>query len=143
MAAAFFAALPSDVAYHFADGTPDRWVNRIVFIAWMIVPNILFTLLAISLIRVVMAWAKYAPPGETPLNELLSIMGNLLALPQIVMFATMLQLVLYNAYHTGVIPLWILAVVILVIGAVALVYMFMRINRQYRKKKDKTNQENK
>lgn len=141
MAAAFFAVLPADVAYHFAGDTPDRWVNRGVFLAWMIVPNILFSLLSMSLIRLVMVWAKYAPPGETPLKELLPLMGNLLALPQLVLFAAMLQLVLYNVYNTSVIPLWILAVVILLIGAVALVYMFMRINRQYCKKKDKTNQE--
>jgi hypothetical protein len=109
----------------------------------MIIPNVFFILMAISVVRIVMFWSKYVPPGETPLHQLLPIMGNLMALPQIVMFAMLLQLLLYNVYDTGLIPLWIIAVGILVLGGAALVIMFMRITRRYRKKKTTINQETK
>ncbi len=141
VAAIFYARLPSEIAYHFTDGVPDRTMPPVAFLAWMIVPQVFFNLIAISITRLMMTAAKYAPPGQTPLLELLPIMGNMIALPQIVMFVAMVQLLLYNAYNTGLVPLWIFAVAILILGGVILGIMFMRIIRRYRRWKTKINQE--
>jgi hypothetical protein len=143
LAGIFYAQLPPEVAYHFQGSIPDRTVSPGGFLAWMIIPNIFFTLMAISIVRIVMFWAKYVPPGETPLLELLPIMGNVIALPQIVMLAMLLQLLLYNVYNTGLVPLWIIALVILVIGGAVLGIMFARIVRKFHKKKTTINQETK
>ena len=141
IAAAFYAKLPADVAYHFQGSTPDRTVARVAFVGWMVIPQIFFTLIAISITRMVIFWAKYVPPGETPLSEMLPVMGNIMALPQIILFTVMLQLILHNAFNTGIIPLWIFATVILVIGAVITVLLFVRVIRKYRKKNAKHIQE--
>jgi uncharacterized membrane protein len=143
LAAIFYAQLPAEVVYHFNGSTPDRTVVRGVFLAWMILPNIFFTIFAVFITRIVMFWAKYVPPGETPLDQLLPVMGNIMALPQIVMFVAILQLVLYNIYNTGIMPLWIFASVILAAGAVAMVIIFIRILRRYRKHNTNINQESK
>ncbi len=141
LAAIFYSKLPPDVAYHFQGDTPDKYITRGAFTGWMIIPHAFFILLAFFMVRMLTLGAKYAPPGETPLLQLLPLMGNMAALPQIIIFVIMLQLCLYNAYNTGIIPLWITAVVILAAGGLALVLMFMRIKKQYGKKKAKIIQE--
>jgi uncharacterized membrane protein len=144
LAATFYAQLPPQVAYHFQGGIPDRTVTPGVFLAWMIIFNVFFTMMSMFIVRIVMFWAKYVPEGEeTPLQHLLPIMGNLMALPQIIFFAVMLQLVLYNVYKTGLIPLWIIALVLLVLGGAILGILFTRIVRKYRNKKTTINQETK
>jgi len=141
MAAAFFAKLPAEIAYHFQGADPDRFMSRGAFIGWIIVPQIFFTMIAWSITRMVLFWAKYVPPGETPLMELLPVMGNIMAVPQIIFFTVLLQLIFYNAYNTGIIPLWIFATVILVAGAAVIIVVFVRVSRKYRRKKAKNLQE--
>ena len=141
MAAVFYARLPAEVAYHFQGSVPDRFMSRGAFIGWIIVPQIFFTMVGWSIIRMILFWAKYVPPGETPLKELLPVMGNITAVPQIVFFTALLQLSIYNAFKTGIIPLWISATVILVVGAAVIIAVFMRVSRKYRRKKAKHVQE--
>ena len=88
-----------------------------------------------------MLGGRYIPENESPLPELLPLMGNMIALPQIVFFTAMLQLIFYNAYNTGIAPLWLPAVIILILGAIVLGFVFARLMRKYRTKKSKINQE--
>jgi len=39
----FFPRLPGEIAYHFKDGLPDRWLSRGVATAWLLVPQFLLT----------------------------------------------------------------------------------------------------
>jgi uncharacterized membrane protein len=139
--AVFYSRLPADVTYHFSGGEPDRTVARGVFLLWMTVPHIIFLLMAFMITRMLMASARYMPSGETPLAHMIPLMSNLAGLPQLVLFVIMLQISLYNAYNVGIIPLWIIPVVILAAGAVFLVMMFLRINSKFRKNKTKNIQE--
>ena len=141
LAAIFYFQLPGDISYHFRAGAADRTIALGAFIAWMIVPQLFFSLLAMALVRVVMMGVKYAPPGETPLTQLLPIMGNMAGLPQVIIFIAMLQFFLYNAYQTRPVPLWIIALVVLLLGGIALVILFMRIIKQFRGRKAKISQE--
>jgi len=98
-------------------------------------------IIALAITRLAMLGARYTPPGETPINQLLPVMGNMIALPQIFLFIVMLQLFLHNAYQTSIIPLWIIAIVILVLGGIVLAVFFVRIIRRFRNRKAKINQE--
>jgi hypothetical protein len=131
----FYAKLPQDIAYHFQDSTPDRWITRGAFISWMVIPHVFFILLSIFLTRMLMLGGKYFAEGESPLRVLLPLMGNMIVLPQIVMFTAFLQLIFYNGYNTGIAPLWVPAVTILILGAVVLGFVFTRLMRKFRKKK--------
>jgi hypothetical protein len=134
LAAFFYHLLPAQIAYHFYGDVPDRWLSRGAFIAWMIIPQFFFTLLAFATVRIVLLGARYMPPEDSPLNKLLPVMGNMLALPQIVLLAVMLQFFLYNAYHTRLIPLWIIALVVLAVGGIVLAVFFIRTVRQFRRR---------
>jgi hypothetical protein len=127
--------LPEEISYRFNGSGADRTVALGAFVAITLIPQAFFTLMALAVTRIVMLGARYAPPGETPLKQLLPIMGNMLALPQIILFFAMLQIFLYNAYQTGIIPLWIIAITVLVAGGIVLVALFIRIIRRFRRRK--------
>jgi hypothetical protein len=142
LAACFFPFLSDEIAYHFQNDSPDRWLSRGAFIGWMIIPQVFFTLLSIGLVRMVMASSRFFPTGATPLNYLLPLMGNMVALPQIVLVIAMLDFFLYNTHKISLLPLWAITLIVLVLGAFILVLLFMRVIRRFRQpKKTKSNQE--
>jgi hypothetical protein len=138
VAAIFWWRLPSELAYHFQGGIPDKTISSGVLLGWMLIPQVFFLLISFALTRLVMLGARYAPPGETPFQALLPLMGNMIALPQVVLFFIMLQIVLYNVFQIALIPLWITALVILAIGSVILIVVFTLLIRQYRQRNIKT-----
>jgi hypothetical protein len=133
LAVVLYSRLNPEIAYHFSGDTPDRWLSRGAFLGWMIVPQLFFTLLAFLTTRIMLAGARYWPPQSTPLQRLLPVMGNMLALPQIILFIAMLQFFLYNAYQTRPVPLWIISLVILLAGGIFLAVFFIRTIRQIRR----------
>jgi hypothetical protein len=68
-------------------------------------------------------------------------MGNMLALPQIILTLAMLDIFLYNAYQIRLIPLWVSAVIIMVLGLVILGVFFFQTIRQARHQRVKIRQE--
>jgi uncharacterized membrane protein len=137
LAACFFPLLSSEVAYHFSSDMPDRFISRGAFIFWVLIPQLLFTLLAFGIVRLISLTARHFPPEGSPLDDILTIMGNIWALPQLVIIFAMVEFFLYNAYQIQLISLWIVVVIILAIGAIALVILFMRAIRRARQRQAK------
>jgi len=137
LAAVFYTKLTPSIAYHFTNDTPDRWLSRGAFLGWMIAPQFFFTLLAIITIRLVLTGARYWSPESTPLYRLLPVMGNMLALPQLILLIAMLEFLLYNAYHTRLFPIWVVAIIILAAGGIVLTLFFIRTIRQFRRQQGK------
>ena len=60
-------------------------------------------------------------------------MGNMVALPQIILGFAMLDIFLYNAYQIDILPLWIFALIVLVLGGIILgVFFIILVIRQFR-----------
>lgn len=131
LAAGFYHRLPAGVAYHFEDGAPDRWMGRGAVIAWMIAPQFVFALFAL-IITSVAAWlgARMRLADSISTRKVLFIMGNMVALPQIILAFAMLDIFLYNAYRIHLMPLWIFAVMVMVVGGVILGVSLMQAVRQ-------------
>jgi uncharacterized protein (DUF2062 family) len=85
--------------------------------------------------------SRHFPSGSSPLDDLLLIMGNMLALPQIVIIFAMIDFFLYNAYQIKLISLWVFILIILVVGALVLAILFMVAIRRARRRQTKTSQE--
>jgi uncharacterized membrane protein len=141
LTAVFYPRLPAQVAYHFQDSSPDRWLSRGAFVAWLIVPQFFLTLLAFITIRLVLLGSRYWPPENTLMRRILPVMGNMLALPQIILMFAMLDIFFYNAYQIRLIPLWVSAVIIMVLGLVILGVFFFQTIRQVRRQRVKIRQE--
>jgi heme exporter protein D len=141
LAVCFYPFLSSEVAYHFNGDFPDKWISRGGFIAWMIIPQFVFTIIAIAVVRLVMLSSRNFPKGTSPLHDILPIMGNMLALPQLVIIFAMVSFFVYNAYQIRLISLWLFILIVLVIGGIILALLFMRAIRRARRRQANFNQE--
>jgi len=67
-------------------------------------------------------------------NTLLAIMGNMVALPQLILCFAMLDIFLYNAYQRHIMPLWVFALVVMGSGGIILGIFFVQAIQQARQK---------
>jgi uncharacterized membrane protein len=129
MAAIFYARLPADLAYHFTDGSPDRWMPGALFLAWMLVPQFLLAALAAGIVLGVirLAGPRQSRPGA---ERILGVMGNMVALPQVVLSFAMANIFSYNAYGAQIMPLWLFTVIIMALSGIVLGIFFLLALKQ-------------
>ena len=130
----FYRLLPAEVAYRFlSDGSPDRWLNRSTIILWMVLPQLIMAILAVfatwGITRLAVIFRAPDSTGTIP-QGMLRIMGNMVTLPQIILFFAMLDIFSYNAYQVHLLPLWVNAVVVMGLGGIILGIFFVRAIRQ-------------
>ena len=130
----FYRLLPAEVAYHFrSDGSPDRWLSRGTLIIWMLLPQLFLTLIAGAITwGVTKISARFRPPENTRVRPagILSLMGNMIALPQVLLGFAMLDIFSYNAYQKHIMPLWVFALIVMALGGIILGMFFIRAIRQ-------------
>ena len=121
----FFHLLPTEVAVHFdLDGNPDNWLGRPMTGVTVLAPQLFFVMLAIGIVWVVTrldrryGWAK---SNGVKARRMVFFMGNIMALPQIIFLFAMLDIFVYNAYQTHILPMWIFLLIVLGLATVALV----------------------
>ena len=119
--------LPAEIAYNFKIDAPDQLTSRSVFLTWTLLPQFFLTLLAVIIVGGVLWLSRHFTKGESALPvRLLTIMGNMVALPQLVLLFTMLDVFLYNAYEVHIMPLWLFAVIIMLAGMIILGVLFFQ-----------------
>ncbi len=134
LTAYFSNRLPNEVAYHFtADGSPDKWLSRGAAIAWAVAPQILITLLAAAIVwgttRLGMLFGQTKDTWVKP-ERVLAFMGNMMALPQIILFFAMVNIFSYNSYQTQLMSLWVFALIIMVLGGIIIGIFFIKALRR-------------
>jgi uncharacterized membrane protein len=133
----FYRLLPAEVAVHFdPDGAPDIWLSRGTTVLWMLLPQLLLVLLAWGIARGAtwlgrqFGWAKGSRVNG---GRIIFFMGNILALPQLVVLFAMLDILSYNSYQTHILPMWLFLIIILGLATVALVildvFIFLKARR--------------
>ena len=124
LSAYFYHLLHTEVAYHFKlDGTPDKWLSREVTIIWVLIPQLLLTLMAGGIIWGLTKLGNLFRQTENTWikpERILLLMGNIVALPQLIVFFAMLDIFSYNSYQVHLIPLWIVLLIILGLATIAL-----------------------
>ena len=94
-----------------------------------ILPQILLVAVAVILALVMTRLASRFWPREgtrTNPKTIVALMGNMIALPQIVFGFAMADIFVYNAYQMRLPPLWIFAIVFIVVGGIAIGAVFVR-----------------
>jgi len=131
LVAFFYRLLPAEVAYLFRlDGAPAKWLGREMLIVGMLVPQLLLTLLAAALtwgIGRLNALFRQQENALVKPESVLFVMGNMIALPQLVLCFAMLDIFSYNAYEIHLIPLWTFALIVMGLGAIALGLFFIQV----------------
>ncbi len=134
LTAFFYYRLPLEVAYHFkSDGSPDRWLSRGAIILWLFLPQLFFTLLAGAITwGITKLGALFRQPESTWIKpeNILVLMGNMIALPQVILCFAMLDIFSYNSYQIHILPLWVFALIIMGLGGIILGIFFIRAMRQ-------------
>jgi len=136
LTAYFYHQLPTEVAYHFKlDGSPDRWLSRELITLWLLVPQLLLALGAGAIVwgitKLGILSRQSGSAGVKP-ARLLSLMGNMIALPQIILCFAMLDIFSYNAYQMHIMPLWVFALIITGLGGIILgIFFVLAIRRAW------------
>ena len=121
----FYPRLPEEIAYHFTDGSPDRWMGRAVATAWLLVPQFLLAGLSAAIVLGIIKLGNRFQSTATKRSEtMLLLMGNMVALPQLVLAFAMLAIFSYNSYGVYLMPLWIFAVIVMGLGGIILGAVF-------------------
>jgi len=130
----FYRLLPVEVAYHFKDGSPDRWMSRGAIIAWTLTPQFFFTLLAGAIAWGMLKLSTHFQQTESNwVGKMLSLMGNMVALPQIILGFAMLDIFSYNSYQIHLMPLWLFALIVMGLGGIILgIFFTLAIRRVWR-----------
>ena len=117
LSAYFYHQLPTEVAYHFKlDGSPDKWMSCNATIAWMLTPQFLLTLMAAGITwGITKLGILFRQTGSTWIKPegILSFMGNIVALPQLIVGFAMLDIFVYNSYQIHIMPMWAFLLIIL------------------------------
>jgi uncharacterized membrane protein len=135
LTAYFYHLLPAEVAVHFEAGEPDGWLNRQMVMVLALLPQLLLTLVALALAWLMARLAARSWPKEgtkTNPRTIVALMGNMVALPQIVFGFAMADIFVYNAYQIHLPALWILALVVMVVGGIVIGVVFTRAMRRER-----------
>jgi uncharacterized membrane protein len=133
LSAYFYHLLPAEVAVHFeADGTPDGWLSSSMTMVLALLPQFLLALIGVALAWVMARLASRLWPREGTRADprtIVALMGNMIALPQIVFGFAMADIFVYNAYQIHLPPLWIFAVALMVVGGIIIGVVFVRAIR--------------
>ncbi len=131
----FYHLLPAQVAWRFAaDGSGEEFVSRGALVAILLVPQFVLAFGAAVIALVVSRVGLLMKAGPTPASAggLITLMSNMVALPQVIICFAMLDIFVYNAYQVHLLKLWVFVVLAMVIGSVVLGIFFARAMRQAR-----------
>jgi len=125
LAAYFYPRLPGDIAYHFKDGLPDRWLGRGAVTAWLLVAQCLLTGIGAAIVMAITRLGnRFQPTADKRAEPMLLLMGNMVALPQLVLSFAMLAIFSYNSYGIYLMPLWVFALIVMGLGGIILGILF-------------------
>jgi hypothetical protein len=85
---------------------------------------------------------RYELADISYVRRILMTMGNMVALPQIILIFAMLDIFLYNAYEIRLLPLWVIIIAVLLIGTIILGIFFLQTLRNSRRSGVSNIQEN-
>jgi len=134
LTAVFYSRLPAEVAYRFqTDGSPDKWLSRGAIILWTLSPQFLLTLLAgvitWGITRLSARFGQSESTGIKP-ERILKVMGNMVALPQVILFFAVVDIFSYNSYQIHLLPLWVFVLIVMGVGGIVLGIFFLQAMRQ-------------
>ena len=134
IAAVFYGRLPQDTAYRFSGGIIVSQVSRSAFLLWMLALQLVFTIIAVAVTFLVTSAARRMRlPENQVIGTVIKLMGNMLALPMIIVIYAMVGIFIYNIYGKTLPALWGFALVVLVAGGIFMTFLFGRAFVQARR----------
>ncbi len=107
-------------------------MNRGTIILWMLLPQLSLTMMAGAIswgITKLSVLFRQRESTRIKPERILLLMGNMVALPQIILCFAMLDIFSYNSYQIHIMPLWVFALIVMGLGGVILGIFFVRAMR--------------
>lgn len=137
LVAYFYPQLPASVAYNFKPGSsPDNWLSRDMLIVYLLLPQLVLILMAAAIAWGAARIGRSLNPAERTRikpDKIILLMGNIVALPQIILCFALADIFSYNSYQAHIMPLWLFVAVVMVAGAIILSVFFFSAMRSTRR----------
>ncbi len=133
--AIFYFQLSPQVAYRFsADGLSTSTASRGMLAAYMLLPHLIFVLLGGGVSGTIIKIGGSLGELSQSLNpeRLIMLIGNIIVLPQIVFSFIMLDIFSYNINGSHLMPVWLFAVIVMIIGGIVLTLFLVSTYRRSR-----------
>lgn len=125
----FFWQLNPQVAYRFnAEGISISTASREMLALFMLLPHLLFVVLAGGITSTIVKIGGSLEQISQAFNpeRLLFFIGNIMAMPQIVFAFIMLDIFRYDINGSHLMPVWIFAVIVMVVGSFFIIPFFIQ-----------------
>jgi hypothetical protein len=127
IASIFYGRLPQDIAYRFSGGLVVGQVNRNFFVGWTLALQLVFMIFSAAIALLVTGAFRRMRIKESQVSRtVFSLMGNMLALPMVMIFYAMLGIFIYNMSGRALPALWGFVLVVLVTGGIVMAVIFAR-----------------
>ena len=124
--AVFYGRLPQSTGWQFSGGVPVSQVSRGAFLGWALGLQIMLCVVAFIIVFVIVSAGRRMQLTASPLNRtLIGIMGNIVAMPQLIIYYAVLDIFLNNIYGKSLPPLWVFGIAVLFIGALVIFSVFI------------------
>ena len=134
--AIFYWQLSPQVAYRFdSDGFSKSTISREMLALFMLLPQLLFVLLGGGLTGMITRIGGSMGQLSPALNpeRIIMIMGSMVIMTQIILGFIMLDIFSYNINSSHLMPVWLFAIIVMIIGGITLTLFFTRIFMRSRK----------
>jgi len=129
LTAIFYPQLSDEVAYRFnLSGSPESWLSRQSILLFTLLPQLILFLIAMAITWWIIRASRSIGQISSALKpeRILMLMGNLVALPQIIFGFVMFDVFIYNVYDHHLMPIWLFATILMVIGGIVLAIFFFQ-----------------
>lgn len=135
LCAIFYPQLTEEVAYRFGiDGSPKSWFSREAVASITLIPQFILVPLAAAVALGVIKLTRSSGQIAGAINpeKLIVFMCNIIALPQIVIGFVMLDIFSYNIYGRHLMPLWLFALIAIILASIILAIFFIQTIKRSR-----------
>jgi uncharacterized membrane protein len=136
IALSFLFFLPNPLPFRFdSDGSPLTSMNKYAFILLMVAVQIVSALVAMAIVRTIIGISKNMfKASEAPINleGLVSLMSNMVLLPQVILAYLLVDTLIYAGWNIHVISFTLFSIGAVVIGTVILLVQFLSISSRAR-----------
>jgi hypothetical protein len=138
MVGAFYVKLPPEIIYRFSGVAAANEAGRGVFLAWILGFQVFFTLVALVIVLLATRVARRMQlAASRALDTLFGVMGNMVALPQVIILYAMADIFDYNINGKNLPAVWIFGLAALFAGGVIMAVFFGKAVMMARKPQEK------
>ncbi|MFC1875341.1 hypothetical protein ACFLY3_04265 [Chloroflexota bacterium] len=135
LGAIFYPQLTEEVAYRFnLDGSTKSWLSREAITSLALIPQFVFALVSAVVVWGIIRLSRSSGQTGGTINpeRLVLFMGNMVALPQVIIGFVMLDIFSYNVYSRHLMPVWLFALIAMVLAGIVLTIFFIQTIKRSR-----------